>query len=648
MPDLTSHAGWVHSADDLLAALQPHRTTSGALYRVPGRPSWSGEQSDGLEGFARSFLLLAFRVAGTGGASSGALLEDYREGLVAGVRQGHADSWPRIVDRGQALVEAASIAIGLHLTRPWLWDALSEAEQGLIAAWLAPSAGVSTPDNNWVLFPVIVQEFLASVGLPADRGRIASGLARLEDWYDGNGWYRDGAGQNFDYYNAWALHLYPTMWTMLREGTAPDEALERRAGYGERLARFLPQHLLFFGRDGSPVFQGRSLSYRFAALAPLWVDQYAGFGIVEPGVARDLAARTLGFFVDGGALNEGRLTSGWLGEFPPMIQPYSGPASPYWASKGFLGLALGPDHPVWNDPPREAADERRDVVVVAKEPGFLLARTGADGIARIVNHGSDNHPPLVGLDDPQYGRLAFSSATAPSFDPDPVDSHVALVDEAGVASRRGGIVREQAAAGTLASSHVPLWADQSAGVGLRILTASTAVGPHVVQAHVISSERDREFAVRVGGWAVASDLPPVASEASQGCTVTAAWGTRSNAGDGALGARVAPSSEGAREGEARLAPPSDGGRTLASRLVIVHGEATPAVHRATGTSPLGTEVAVPVLVARHSGRRTVLVTVSTLTGSDPVDPPRVLTALVDDKLIVEVDGAATIRLPMAR
>lgn len=640
MPDLLSHAGWVETADDLLAALQPHRTTSGALYRLPGRPSWSGEQSDGLEGFARSFLLLAFRVAGTGGASQGGLLDAYREGLVAGATPGHVDSWPRIVDRGQALVEAASIALGLHLTRPWLWDALSEAERGVVADWLAPSSSVSTPENNWVLFPVIVQEFLASVGMRADRGRIAAGLARLERWYDGNGWYRDGDGQNFDYYNAWALHLYPTLWTMLREVTAPDEALERRAGHGERLARFLPQHLLFLGRDGSPVFQGRSLSYRFAALAPLWVDQYAGFGILDPGVTRDLAARTLGFFLGGGALSEGRLTSGWLGEFAPMIQPYSGPASPYWASKGFLGLALGPEHPVWNDAPHEAEHERRDVVRVAPEPGFLLARTAADGIARIVNHGSDNHPPLVGLDDPLYGRLAFSSATAPSFDPDPVDCHVALLDEAGVASRRGGIVREPSAVGTLASSHVPLWADEAAGAGFTITTASTAVGPHVVQAHVISSERDREFTVQVGGWAVASDLPPVAAESSDGCTVTALWaeGGKAEGIDGVVDARVA--SSGVRTAR--------GHRALTSRLVVAHGEATPAVHRATGTSPLGREVAVPVLLGRHSGRRTVLVTVSTLTGSDLVDPPRIVTAVVAETLIVEVDGAASICLPLAR
>ncbi|NDU79200.1 DUF2264 domain-containing protein, partial [Actinomadura sp. DSM 109109] len=38
---------------------------------------------------------------------------------------------------------------------------------------------------------------------------------------------------------------------------------------------------------------------------------------------------------------------GWFGEFRPMAQFYFGVGSPYWASKGMLGLALPADHLVW-------------------------------------------------------------------------------------------------------------------------------------------------------------------------------------------------------------------------------------------------------------------------------------------------------------
>ncbi|MGW0790604.1 DUF2264 domain-containing protein [Streptomyces sp. NPDC002911] len=38
---------------------------------------------------------------------------------------------------------------------------------------------------------------------------------------------------------------------------------------------------------------------------------------------------------------------GWCGPFLPVAQAYSGPASPYWAGKAFVGLLLRAGHPVW-------------------------------------------------------------------------------------------------------------------------------------------------------------------------------------------------------------------------------------------------------------------------------------------------------------
>lgn len=455
-PALT-RSQWFAAADRLLAALEPFRSASGALVELPGRPSWSGPRSDALEGFARSFLLTAFRVAGAAGEDPAGLLERTRSGLLAGTDPAHPDAWPAIVDRGQALVEAASLVIGLNLTRPWLWERLESAEQEQVAAWLAPSARVTTPDNNWVLFRVMVQEFLAGAGFAFDESVIDAGLDRIDDWYDGDGWYRDGDGQNFDYYNAWAMHVYPHLWADMHRRRDAARAREAKARYRERLSAFLPQHVRFFGGDGMPIFQGRSLAYRFAALAPIWLGELEGVSPLAPGATRRLTSRIIRRFTEGGALDErGILTNGWLGPFPPMVQPYSGPASPYWASKGFLGLLLPADSPVWTDEEQPTPLEESNDSLLLAAPGFLVQTSRDDGIARIVNHGSDHHPPLVGTDDPHYGRLAYSSATAPSFDPHPVDNHVALIDEQGRSSRRGAIERLPAAAGALASAHALL------------------------------------------------------------------------------------------------------------------------------------------------------------------------------------------------
>jgi hypothetical protein len=44
-------------ADRLLAAVQPYASPTGSLITLPGRPGGYGTAVDGLEGFARTFLL---------------------------------------------------------------------------------------------------------------------------------------------------------------------------------------------------------------------------------------------------------------------------------------------------------------------------------------------------------------------------------------------------------------------------------------------------------------------------------------------------------------------------------------------------------------------------------------------------------------
>src|SRR5438045_1766246 len=63
-----TRAHWETAADALLRATVPYASPRQALIVLPGvRPSCSGVRSDGLEGFARTFLLAALRIAGSGG-----------------------------------------------------------------------------------------------------------------------------------------------------------------------------------------------------------------------------------------------------------------------------------------------------------------------------------------------------------------------------------------------------------------------------------------------------------------------------------------------------------------------------------------------------------------------------------------------------
>lgn len=448
--------------------MEPYATEDRALYHLPGdRQSWSGRLSDGLEGYARTLLLAALRQDGTA-------LERYADGLAAGV----SGVWPRIEDRSQPLVEAASIAFALRITKPLLWDRLDDAVRQRAAAWLGDALTAEAWPCNWELFPVTVAGFLASAGYEPDASRkaIDRGLERIEQWYVGEGWYTDGDGRKFDYYNGWAMHLYPVLHAWL----AQDEGLTDL--YGGRLSRHLEDYARLFGADGAPMHQGRSLTYRFATTAPLWLGALTGHTPLPPGETRRLASGALKYFLDRGAVDShGLLTLGWHGPDPAVLQSYSGPASPYWASKGFLGLLLPADHAVWTAVEEPGPAERSDAVTSITAPNWLLQSTSSDGLVRLHNHGSEDVRY-----DPYYTRLAYSTVTEPSTSYD----NSVIVD--GDPSRTE-IVPLGVGEGWAASRH-------TAAGGTRVSSVVLAQGAVEVRAFLVAGA-EPGTSVRVTGWA---------------------------------------------------------------------------------------------------------------------------------------------------
>ncbi|MBO7938441.1 DUF2264 domain-containing protein [Streptomyces sp. S9] len=462
-----TRAHWEAAADALLAAVTPYATEGYALYHLPGdHESWSGRLSDGLEGYARTFLLAAFHRDETA-------LERYADGLAAGV----SGVWPRIEDRGQPLVEAASIALALRLTRPLLWDRLDDAVRGRAADWLGDALTAQPWPCNWELFPVTVGGFLESVGAEPEAARAAidRGLERIEEWYVGDGWYSDGPGRAFDYYNGWAMHLYPVLHAWLADD--PDLL----SLYGDRLEAHLASYARLFGGDGAPLRQGRSLTYRFATAAPLWLGALTGRTPLTPGETRRLASGALKYFLERGAVDpHGLLTLGWHGPDTSVLQGYSGPASPYWASKGFLGLLLPPEHEVWTAREEPGPTEREDAATPLPAPNWLLQSTRSDGLVRLHNHGSED-----ARYDPHYSRLAYSTLTAPSPS---YDNSVILDGD----PTRTGIEPLGVGEGWAASRH-------TAGGGARVTSVVLVRGAAEVRIHRVTGA-PQGTPVRVTGW----------------------------------------------------------------------------------------------------------------------------------------------------
>jgi hypothetical protein len=521
-----SRAHWEALADGSLLALREYASETHARIDLPGPPSRSGPASDQLEAFARSFLTAGFRLAGS--------KDDphdhagwYAEGLAAGTDPGSADAWPRLTEFGQPRVEAAAIAIALHESRAQVWDQLSDRAQAQVVEWLAPAVDVKYAASNWLWFQNVSLAFLRSVGGPCDEGLIQENLATLDSFYCGDGWYtdglRDGRATHYDWYNGWVMHLF-SLWYCRMSGEG-GELLDR---YRERLRQYLGTVRHLVGSDGAPLHQGRSLVYRFATASPFWAGAVFDASPLEPGATRRTASGILKWFAEAGGWDDnGLLTLGWRAAFPPMRQSYSGPGSPYWASLGFAGLVLPSTHPVWTAREEPLELERSDVSVVARPPGWLISGTTADGIVRVVNHGTDHAGVEPGVEDPLYSRHGYSTITAPDLaDPDDLpDSQLALRTHDGRWSQRRPITLLRVGPRTAVSRFpVQFGADE---VGLSVVSASVLRGASEVRIARVDGAYDGEpLTLTISGYALTtpaavSTVEPLIGEWRKGSTTRA-------------------------------------------------------------------------------------------------------------------------------
>ncbi|MGN7970784.1 DUF2264 domain-containing protein [Microbacterium sp. 22296] len=575
---------WTDFADRLLAAARDHASENNARITFPGAEGGYGRAVDGLEGFARTFLLAAFRLAGDDGHGLEDLAEFYRRGVENGVDPAAADRWVRMDEHPQAKVEAASLAVALDMTRPWIWDRLDDVTRQRVIDYLAPVVGDDTyPKTNWLWFRVVVQTFLRSVGGPWSTDDIAADLALHDELTRVDGWISDGFERSYDHYVGWALHVYPILWPRMRG--AADLAAGRIADVAG-LDRYLEDAVRLVGADGSPLMQGRSLVYRFAAAAPFWAGVLAGVRSMSLGTLRHAAEKVVRHFDDAGAPDERDiLTLGWHGEWRDLAQSYSGPGSPYWAVKGLLGVMLPADHPVWVAEAEPLPIERGDYLRAIAAPGWVVSGTDADGIVRIANHGTDHavEGALVG-DSPLYARIGYSTAAAPLANEraweEPLEQSVSIVDGHGRATHRAAMRLIDTRVQHDAGGHVAIAASVSAA---HWITAAPSVHRHgsglvgevevagVVEVHsllrgpwemrltrVVSLEPHldaRELRMRVGGWAVSGDDTDSDVDGAQAL---------------------------ARSGAVR------------SSLVALHAEARARIEHRVDASPLGPRSAVPV------------------------------------------------------
>lgn len=337
---------------------------------------------------------------------------------------------------------------------------------------------------------------------------------------------------------------------------------------------------------------------------------------LAPGATRRVLSGALRHFLDRGALTaDGLLSLGWYGPHEATLQRYSGPGSPYWASKGFLALLLPPEHPVWTATEEKAPAEGPDRALAVPAPGLLIQTTGADGLTRLHNHGSyklDSRQPERAPGNPLYSRLAYSTRTGPTSAANVPDNHIAL-QARGTRSARLRIDPLAAGPDWLASWHRPVFPEGGPVLpSARIESLTLVRGRLELRVHRTVGV-PATTPIHHSGWAVAL-MPEDAVEAER---------TEQTA-------------------EVRLNGPE-----VTSQLLGLHGWQTQRAVRAPQGTAYGPWALVPELTGTvgEAGAGTVFVALASLTGEpDPAPLAGQATAEVNGLAVTVcwADGARTV------
>lgn len=359
---------------DRLNPLRSLYSKDGARLCIGGAGAVYSENAVYMEGFSRPLWgLIPFW---KGGGQDEEFASLYRRGLAAGTDRSNREYWGDPSDGDQRYVEMAAISCGLIFTPEILWQPLTAQQKKNLSSWLATINDHRLPDCNWLFFRVLVNLALKRLGAPYRPDRMQKDLERIDTFYLGEGWYRDGDSFQKDYYISFAMHYYGLLYAVAMRGEDP----ERCERFRTRAERFAQDFIYWFAPDGAAIPYGRSLTYRFGQAAFWSAYVFAGCQGVSHGVIKGILSRHLEWWSTQQITDrDGVLTVGYAYPNLIMAERYNAPGSPYWGMKTMLCLALPDDHPFWSAN-NEPLPELKPLYAIV-QADMLIQHCGRDTVA---------------------------------------------------------------------------------------------------------------------------------------------------------------------------------------------------------------------------------------------------------------------------
>jgi hypothetical protein len=261
-------------------------------------------------------------------------------------------------DHGQALVDSAYFTQALLRAPKALWEPLDAKTKARIVTELKGLRRVNPPYTNWLLFAAMNEAFLLEIGEEADLMRLNLAVRKIDEWYVGDGWLRDGTEFHFDYYASYVMHpMMIQVLEVMERRKAPfwrDDLTKWRELAVKRAQRFSEHLERFVSPTGTFPPIGRSSTYRTAVFQPLallaWRKQLSST-MSEGQVRAALTAVHKAVFTDPTNFSaDGYLTLGFVGRHPSLADWYSNSGSMYVATESFLALGLPATDSYWTAP----------------------------------------------------------------------------------------------------------------------------------------------------------------------------------------------------------------------------------------------------------------------------------------------------------
>lgn len=304
--------------------------------------AWYENVSGDMEAFARPLWGLVPLWAGGGEADEFVSL--YNKGFAEGTKTGTENYWGECHDCDQRFVEMAAIAYGLMFAPEKLWTPLCDEAKDDLVQWLSTINDKAVCDSNWTFFRVLVNAALKKTGRPYDEECMKKDLARIDEFYLSNGWYKDGEQGQCDYYIAFAFHFYSLIYAIAME--KDDES--RAKLYKSRAEEFAKDFIYWSDENGEFLPYGRSLTYRFAQCAFWGACVAADIRPFSLEVMKGIIARSLDAWTSKNIFDTGGLLSVGY-DYPNLLmaEHYNAHGSPYWGLKAYIFLMLPDDHEFW-------------------------------------------------------------------------------------------------------------------------------------------------------------------------------------------------------------------------------------------------------------------------------------------------------------